>query len=131
MVVITGGEPLLHNLTTLCMALKEKGISTHLETSGTQPLSGLWDWITLSPKQHAPPLDSIFSSVNELKIVLTNANDILWAEKNAALCSPHCRLFLQPEWSNRKIALPIILEYIKQHPQWRLSVQLHKIIGVP
>jgi organic radical activating enzyme len=128
--IITGGEPLLYGLNPLCGALKQAGIATHLETSGTQPMSGQWDWLAMSPKKHAPPLKACFPFVNELKVVICHAADFAWAADNAALCMPHCHLFLQPEWENRRSILPLIVEYIKCHPQWRLSLQIHKFVGI-
>jgi organic radical activating enzyme len=130
MVVVTGGEPLLHNLDALCIALKKHGIAVHLETSGTEPLSGMWDWIALSPKKHLPPLPAIFSTANELKMVIAEENDFEWAEHNALLCNPQCCLFLQPEWSISQTLTPLIVEYMLHHPKWRLSLQMHKFIGV-
>jgi organic radical activating enzyme len=129
--VITGGEPLMHDLTTLTTALKEKGIRTHVETSGAHPLSGVWDWICLSPKKFKAPLPEMIASANELKVVLYNKTDFDWAEKYAGLVSDNCLLYLQPEWSRSAQINPEIISYIKHHPQWILSLQTHKYIDIP
>jgi 7-carboxy-7-deazaguanine synthase len=130
-VVITGGEPLMHNLDKLTRALQSAGLKTHIETSGAHPLSGSWDWICLSPKKFKAPLPAILPEANELKIVIYNKSDFDWAEKYAALVSPGCRLYLQPEWDKAAEMTPLIIGYIKSHPQWELSLQLHKYINVP
>jgi len=130
-VVITGGEPLMHDLTELTKELQAAGLKTHIETSGAHPLSGSWDWICLSPKKFKAPLPGIVPLANELKIVVFNKSDFDWAEKYAALTSPTCKLFLQPEWDKATEITPLIIEYIKAHPQWELSLQIHKYINVP
>ena len=130
-VVITGGEPLMYDLDALTSALKQKGFQTHLETSGAYPLSGHWDWICLSPKKFKSPLAPIIPLANELKVVIFNSSDLAWAEKYAALVSTSCKLYLQPEWDKAPLVTPLIIEYIKQHPQWELSLQIHKYIQVP
>jgi organic radical activating enzyme len=131
LVVITGGEPLMHNLDQLTEALQSKGFETNIETSGSSPLSGSWNWICLSPKKFKAPLTEVVSFANELKIVVFNKSDFEWAEKYAALVSPQCKLYLQPEWDKAATITPVIIEYIKQHPQWQLSLQIHKYINVP
>ena len=130
-VVITGGEPLMHDLTELTKELQAAGLKTHIETSGAHPLSGSWDWICLSPKKFKAPLAGIVPLANELKIVVFNKNDFDWAEKYAGLVSQTCKLFLQPEWDKSAEITPLIIEYIKAHPQWELSLQIHKYIDVP
>jgi 7-carboxy-7-deazaguanine synthase len=130
-VVITGGEPLMHDLTELTKELQIAGLKTNIETSGAHPLSGSWDWICLSPKKFKAPLPGIIPLANELKIVIFNKSDFDWAEKYAALVSPSCKLFLQPEWDKAAEITPSIIEYIKAHPQWELSLQIHKYINVP
>ena len=131
LVVITGGEPLMHDLTNLTAALKEKGFETNIETSGAHPLSGTWDWICLSPKKFKAPLPEVIPFANELKVVIFNQSDFKWAEQYAALVSPQCKLFLQPEWDKASVVTPMIIEYIKQYAQWELSLQIHKYIDVP
>ena len=130
-VVITGGEPLMHNLNELTHELQSAGLKTHIETSGAYPLSGTWDWICLSPKKFKAPLPEILQKADELKVVIFNKSDFDWAEKYAALVSSSCKLYLQPEWDKAAEMTPLIIEYIKNHPQWELSLQIHKYINVP
>jgi organic radical activating enzyme len=129
--VITGGEPLLHDLQELTRQLQDAGLKTHMETSGSSSLSGSWDWITLSPKKFKPPLTEVVIKANELKVVVFNKSDFEWAEKWAAQVSPGCKLYLQPEWDKAALVTPMIIDYIKAHPQWQLSLQIHKYINVP
>lgn len=130
-VVITGGEPLLHDLQPLTSGLHRAGLRTHIETSGSSPLSGELDWITLSPKKFKAPLPEVLPLANELKIVVFNRSDFAWAEQWADLVSPDCRLFLQPEWSKAAQMTPLLVDYIKANPKWQLSLQVHKYINVP
>lgn len=130
-VVITGGEPLMHDLTELTHQLHEAGLKTHMETSGSSPFSGDWDWVTLSPKKFKEPLDEVLPHANELKIIIYNKSDFTWAEKWEKKVSSKCKLYLQPEWSKASVVTRMIIEYIKQHPQWELSLQIHKYINVP
>lgn len=129
--VITGGEPLMHNLDGLTKALHKAGFRTHIETSGSSPLSGSWDWITLSPKKFKAPLDEVCKQAHELKIVVYNKSDFAWAEKYAAQVGKQCKLYLQPEWSRAAEMTPLIIDYVKDHPQWQISLQIHKYINVP
>ena len=129
--IITGGEPLLHDCTALTSQLHQAGFTTNIETSGSSPLSGEWDWICLSPKKFKAPLPEILPLANELKIIIFNKTDFDWAEQWAAQVSPNCRLYLQPEWSKSSIVTPLIIDYIKDHPKWGFSLQLHKYINVP
>lgn len=131
LVVITGGEPLLHHLDELTNQLKAAGLQTNIETSGAHPLSGKWDWICLSPKKFKAPLPEILPKANELKVVIFNKSDLEWAEQYAALVSPSCKLYLQPEWDKAAQMIPLITDYIKAHPVWELSLQIHKYINVP
>ena len=130
-VVITGGEPLMHNLDELTNDLQAAGYKTHIETSGAYPLSGTWDWICLSPKKFKAPLAEIILLANELKVIVFNKSDFDWAEKYAARVSPSCKLYLQPEWDKAAEMTPMIIDYIKVHPKWELSLQIHKYINVP
>lgn len=129
--VVTGGEPLLHNLDELTRSLHHAGFQTNIETSGSSPLSGQWDWICISPKKFKAPLAEVVPYANELKVVIFNKTDFNWAEKYAAQVAPGCKLYLQPEWEKASIVTPLIIEYIKENPQWELSLQLHKYINVP
>ncbi|GAB4092636.1 7-carboxy-7-deazaguanine synthase QueE [Flaviaesturariibacter terrae] len=130
-VVITGGEPLLHPLDGLTVALRSAGFRTHMETSGSSPLSGHWDWITLSPKKFKAPLPEVVAVADELKVVVFNKSDFAWAEQWAALVKPECRLYLQPEWDKAAQMTPLLIDYVKANPKWQLSLQIHKYINVP
>ncbi len=130
-VVITGGEPLLHDLSDLTKELTGAGYKTHIETSGSSPLSGTWDWITLSPKKFKAPLPEVLPHAHELKIIIFNQSDFKWAEAYEAKVSKICRLYLQPEWEKAIQVTPSIIDYIKTNPQWQLSLQIHKYINVP
>ncbi len=130
LVVITGGEPLMYDLDRLTNSLREQGYKTHLETSGAYPLTGEWDWITLSPKKFKAPLPAILTKAHELKIIVCNASDFLWAEQYAEQVNPDCQLYLQPEWDRSDKMLPSIITFVQGHPEWRISIQLHKYIGV-
>ena len=131
LVVITGGEPLMHDLTALTHAIQTAGYETNIETSGTHPLTGEWDWICLSPKKFKEPLPEILPQANELKVIVYNKSDFEWGEKYAGLVSSHCKLYLQPEWSKSSEITPEIVAYIKKNPKWELSLQIHKYINVP
>jgi len=131
LIVITGGEPLLHNLNELTSALQTAGFETNIETSGSSPLSGYWNWICLSPKKFKAPLKEVVEAANELKVVVFNKHDFDWAETYAAQVNNNCKLYLQAEWDKKEIVTPLIIDYIKANPQWELSVQIHKYINVP
>ena len=128
--VITGGEPLMHNLDELTFQLKNSGFKTHIETSGSSPLSGYWDWICLSPKKFKKTVPEVFAAAHELKVVVYNKSDFKWAEENAAQVSPDCKLYLQPEWSKASMMTPLIIDYIKSNPRWQLSLQVHKYLDI-
>jgi organic radical activating enzyme len=130
-IVITGGEPLMHNLDALTGLLKKEGYTINIETSGSSPLSGQLDWICLSPKKFKAPLDEVVEVANELKVVVFNKSDFGWAERYAAKVPSSCKLFLQPEWDKRDQVTPLIVDFIKENPQWQLSLQTHKYINVP
>lgn len=131
LVVITGGEPLMHPLDELTAALQLAGIRTNIETSGSSPLSGVWDWICVSPKKFKAPIPDIMPAANELKIIIFNKSDFEWAELHAAQCAPECKLYLQPEWDQSSKMLPLIIEYVKANPHWEISMQLHKYMNIP
>ncbi|MDD5508040.1 MAG: 7-carboxy-7-deazaguanine synthase QueE [Bacteroidales bacterium] len=130
-VVVTGGEPLMYDLDYLCNELKKLNIHTYLETSGAYPLTGTWDWICLSPKKKNEPLASFYSLANELKIIVFEEDDFRWAEHNARQVSPGCHLMLQPEWSRRNEMMTRVIDYVKAHTHWRISLQSHKYMGIP
>ena len=129
--IITGGEPLLYNLDALTTALKKVGFEVNIETSGSSPMSGNWDWVCLSPKKFKAPLTESIQAASELKVVIFNTHDFEWAETYAKQVSPNCKLYLQPEWDKSNEITPLVIEYIKAHPKWELSAQLHKYIQVP
>ncbi|MEP6682949.1 MAG: 7-carboxy-7-deazaguanine synthase QueE [Parafilimonas sp.] len=130
-IVITGGEPLLHDLDLLTQQLRALKFRTHVETSGSSTLSGNWDWICLSPKKFKKPLNEVLNAAHELKVIIYNKSDFNWAEENAAQVSSNCKLYLQPEWSKSAQITPLIIDYIKNNPQWQLSLQVHKYINIP
>ena len=129
-VVVTGGEPLMHDLEELTFTLKTHKYQVHLETSGAYSLSGKWDWITLSPKKIKPPLSSIYQFANELKVVIYNQHDLKWAVDEASKVNKDCLLYIQPEWSKMKQMQPLILNFIQENPIWRLSLQTHKYLKI-
>ncbi len=131
MVVITGGEPLMHNLESLTKRFQQAGIETNIETSGAYPLSGNWNWICVSPKKFKAPLPEVLLYANELKVVIFNKSDFDWAVKHAKLVKDSCKLYLQPEWDQTEKMMPQIIEFVKQHPKWKISLQTHKYLQIP
>ncbi len=129
-IVITGGEPLMHNLDALTQQLQLQNKRTHIETSGSSPLSGKWNWLCISPKKFKPALPEVLAVANELKVVVYNKSDLAWAESFTTQVSPQCKLYLQPEWDKAESVLPLIISYIQENPKWNLSLQVHKWIGV-
>ena len=130
-IVVTGGEPFNYDLTYLSQKAKEKKLQTFIETSGTYPISGEWDWICVSPKKQKPPINDLYNKADELKVIIYEEDDFIWAEESSKYISENCKLYLQPEWSNRDDMTTKIVEYIKRNPKWSLSVQLHKYIHIP
>lgn len=129
--VITGGEPAMYNLNVLTAALHQQGFINCIETSGAYSLSGKWDWICVSPKKFKVPLNEVLLQANELKVIVYNQSDFEWAEKNAAYVNKNCKLLLQPEYSKFNIVTPLIIDYVKENPQWQISLQTHKILNIP
>lgn len=129
--VITGGEPSMHNLQALTDVLKDKGLRTHIETSGAYPITGTWDWICFSPKKFKPPHPSVAAQADELKVVIFHKSDFAWAEDFAKQVGPECKLYLQPEWSKENDILPQLIEYVKKNPKWQISLQVHKYMNIP
>lgn len=129
--VVTGGEPLMHNLYSLTNHLQTNGVRTHLETSGSHPLSGNWDWICISPKRYKLPLDECIKAAHELKVVISHRNDLRFAEEFAAQVTPNCKLYLQPEWDKSDEMIPLIINYVKEYPKWQISLQVHKYMNIP
>lgn len=130
-VVITGGEPLLHPLEPLTSRLKDAGLEILLETSGSAPISGHFDWICLSPKRWREPLEQAYKVASELKVIITNEDDLHWAELCAERVTPSTMLFLQPEWGHFDQVTPMIIEYAKSNPKWNISMQTHKFMNIP
>lgn len=130
-VVITGGEPMMYNLSYLCQALKAKGITIFIESSGAHPLSGQWDWLCISPKKQQGPLPEAYQHANELKVVIQKPEDLLWAQENAKKVSSDCLLYVQPEWSQVDTMMPVLTNFVMQNPQWQISIQSHKYMGIP
>ena len=130
-VVITGGEPAMYDLRPLVNQLKSLGIMVAIETSGCYPLKGEVDWYCFSPKKFKAPCDEAYIKANELKVIVSHPSDLDWATTHALKVSTNCQLYLQPEWSKREELIPLIIDFIKQNPSWRLSLQTHKYINIP
>lgn len=129
--VITGGEPLMYDLKELTDVFQKESIKVFLETSGAYPLTGNWDWICVSPKKFKAPLDEVLSKADELKVIVFNKSDFEWAEAHKKKVTDSCKLFLQPEYSVLDKMLPEIIAYVKQHPEWSISLQTHKVMQIP
>jgi organic radical activating enzyme len=131
LVVITGGEPLMYDLTYLTKKLKENGCQINIETSGAYPISGELDWICVSPKKFKAPLKEVVAKANELKCIIFNKSDFEFAEQNCLLTTKDCLLLLQTEWSKQNLMLPLMIDYVKENPQWKISLQTHKYLDIP
>ncbi|GAA4280892.1 7-carboxy-7-deazaguanine synthase QueE [Gaetbulibacter aestuarii] len=130
-IVVTGGEPLMWDMTLLTNLLKEKQLKVHIETSGAYPLTGTWDWICLSPKKLKLPTEEVYAKANELKVIIYNKDDFRFAEEQAAKVNKDCILYMQPEWSKRDKVIPEIVDYVMKHPKWKVSLQTHKYLNIP
>jgi organic radical activating enzyme len=130
-IVVTGGEPLMWDMEPLTKALKNKNLSTHIETSGAYPFTGTWDWICLSPKKNKLPVDAIYKQAHELKVIVYNKHDLVFAEEQAKKVSKMCILYLQPEWSVREKVTPMIVDYVMKNSKWKVSLQTHKYLNIP
>ena len=130
-IVITGGEPLLYPLECLTEQLKARGLQIFLETSGSHPFSGTFDWVCLSPKRKQAPLEEAYGKADELKVIIETDEDFEWAEQNAAKVGEKCLLYLQPEWSQSEKMIGAIVEYAKNNPKWSISIQSHKFMHIP
>ncbi len=130
-VIITGGEPLMWNMNYITKSLKREDIQVHIETSGAYSLSGTWDWICLSPKKSKMPLPEIYPVADELKIIIFNKHDFKFAMNEALKVSSKCKLYLQPEWSNKEKMTPLIIDFVLENPQWNISLQTHKYLNIP
>lgn len=131
MVVITGGEPAMYNLTDLTNGLKNKGFKVHIETSGAYPLTGTFDWICFSPKKFKKPIENFGKKADELKVIVFNKSDFEWAETYRKEVGGKCKLYLQPEWDKRETVKEIIVDYVKMNPEWKVSLQTHKYLEIP
>jgi organic radical activating enzyme len=131
LVVITGGEPFVHDMTDLTASLRNAGFQVHVETAGVYPLSGDWDWICLSPKKFVPARDEYFNEADEIKVIVYNKSDIEWLKSFSLLINTSSRCYLQPEWSNRDKMMPEIVEFVKNNPSWEISLQTHKYLQIP
>ena len=129
--VITGGEPAMHDLVALTEGLQAAGIRTHIETSGTHPLTGSWDWVTFSPKRFKAPLDAIYAQTDELKVIVVNRQDLEWGREHAARLQTDARLYFQPEWDRRVQVLDYTVAFVLENTEWRISLQTHKYLGLP
>ena len=129
--VITGGEPAMYDLNNLTQELQEKGMRTHIETSGAHPIRGNWHWVCFSPKKFKQPLPEAYEKADELKVVIYNKHDFKWAESHAEKVRKDCLLYLQPEWSRQEEMTPLITQYVKDNPRWKISLQTHKYMGIP
>ncbi len=129
--VVTGGEPLMYDLSQLTTELKTSGFRRHLETSGVYPVSGNWEWICFSPKKFKRPDPDIYTMADELKIIIYNKTDFKWAMEFQSKVNPACKLYLQPEWSKKNKMVPLIIEFVKAYPKWEISLQIHKYMNVP
>jgi organic radical activating enzyme len=130
-VVVTGGEPLMWDMSVLTSRLKNKNLNVHIETSGAYPVSGEWDWFCLSPKKNKLPVDDAYAIANELKVIIYNKHDFQFAEEQAAKVNSNAILFLQPEWSKKEEMTPLIVDYVMNNPKWRVSLQTHKYLNIP
>ncbi len=130
-IVITGGEPLSWDMTYITQELKKQKLNTHIETSGAYAVTGEWDWFCLSPKKNMLPTVSAYEIANELKVIIHNQHDFIFAEEQAAKTNPNAILFLQPEWSKKEIMTPLIVDYVMNNPKWRISLQTHKFLNIP
>ena len=129
-IIFTGGEPLMHDLTEISSLLSKEGFVIHLETSGAYPISGVWDWVTLSPKKIKPPLPEMYQYASELKIIIYNKHDFQWALEEAEKVSDSCLLYIQPEWSKKTVVQPLILDFLSKQKKWKLSLQMHKYLNI-
>lgn len=130
-IVVTGGEPLMWDMGPLTEALKSKNLNTHIETSGAYALSGIWDWVCLSPKKNKLPVSAVYEEADELKVIVYNRNDLVFAEEQAKKVNKKCILYLQPEWSVREKVTPLIVDYVMKNPKWKVSLQTHKYLNIP
>ena len=130
-IVVTGGEPLTWDMSLLTQKLKNNNLKVHVETSGAYPLTGTWDWICLSPKKNKLPTQAVYDNAQELKMIIYNKHDFIFAEEQAQKVNSDAILFLQPEWSKKEEMTPLIVDYVMKNPKWRVSLQTHKYLNIP
>lgn len=130
-VVITGGEPLMWDMSLITQMLKNQDLKVHIETSGAYELTGTWDWICLSPKKNKLPTETVYNAAHELKVIIHNKHDFIFAEEQAEKVNKSAILFLQPEWSKKEEMTPLIVDYVMNNPKWRVSLQTHKYLNIP
>ena len=130
-VVVTGGEPLMWNMNPLTKALKKLGKKTHIETSGAYPLTGIWDWVCLSPKKAKLPIEDVYNHAHELKIIIYNNHDFKFAEQESKKVNKNAILYLQPEWGKREEMMSLMVDFVKKNPKWKISLQTHKYLNIP
>lgn len=131
LVVVTGGEPLIYDLSALTQLLRLYNLQSNIETSGAYKISGQWDWICFSPKKFKEPLEEFYQHANELKVVVYNKSDLKWAADHAKKLGENTVLYLQPEWSKAKEVTPLIVDFVKSNPKWKISLQTHKYMQIP
>lgn len=131
LVVLTGGEPAMYDLSSLVNQLHDLGNEVAIETSGCYPLRGNVDWYCFSPKKFKAPVNEAYERAHELKVVIFHKSDFAWAEEHASKVNPSCKLYLQPEWSKQAQNLPLIIDYVKDNPKWNISLQTHKYMNIP
>jgi organic radical activating enzyme len=115
----------------LTRQLHAKGLEIFIETSGTNPISGEFDWICLLPKRQMPPLEEALRRADELKVIIQTKEDLEWAVECSKRVSRKCRLYLQPEWSVYEQIIGDIVEWVKLNPVWNISIQTHKFMHIP
>jgi len=130
-IVLTGGEPAMHDLRALTDMLHKENKFISLETSGCYELNGAVDWYTFSPKKFKKPHPEAYEKADELKVVIYHPSDLAWAEEHAEQVNEQCLLYMQPEWSKKDQLQELIIDFIKRNPRWRLSLQTHKYINIP
>lgn len=130
LVILTGGEPAMYDLSALTSKLKEAGYTVNIETSGAYLLIGDFDWVTFSPKKFKAPIPSAIERADELKVVVFNKSDLAWAETFEKQVPENCLLYLQPEWDKREKMEKVVFDYVLKYPKWRVSLQTHKYLGV-
>ena len=121
----------MYDLNPLVNSLKENGYYVAIETSGAHPLQGPVDWYTFSPKKFKEPVEEAYSKASELKVVIYHKSDFDWALDHAQKVHSDCLLYIQPEWSKQERLLPDIIAFVKEHPNWKLSLQTHKYLNIP